>query len=156
MKIVIKLFFLQLFFLKIIYSASVTLGSDTTSGAAIAYTQLDGAENKIANYGLMNNGFSLRDSATTCSFDSVYQASGGFFPIGGKVFLNRDFNLAGNHIFVGGGQFYGNNNALFLNNSDTTEEFLPGRVGPLYEIANYTTGDDVYSISWTYDDRYIA
>lgn len=138
------------------YFANQTVGSDTTSGGAISYLQLDGSENKIANYALMNDGFSLLDLATTCSFASVYSVAGGFFMQGGKVFLNRDLVFDSHYVFGGGGQIYGNNYSLTLNNPNFVIEFFKGNFGSLVELDNYNIGNDVYTSDWSYDDKYIV
>lgn len=148
--------FLFLFFIAYAYPANQTVGSDTTSGGAITYLQLDGAENKIANYALMSNGFSLLDSTASTSFASTYPVAGGFFIQGGKLFLNRDLALDSHYIFGGGAQIYGNNYSLIFNNPDFDVEFFKGNFGPLVELDNYNMGDNIYTSDWSYDDNYIV
>lgn len=148
--------FLFLFFINIAYPANQTVGSDTTSGGAISYLQLDGANNKIANYALMSNGFSLFDLSSSASFNSTYPVAGGFFVQGGKLFLNRDLVLDSHYIFGGGGQFYGNNYSLIFNNPDFDVEFFKGNFGAFNLIDQYDTGSNVWTVDWSYDDLYVA
>lgn len=154
MKIPIKI--LLLFLFSNAYSANQTVGSDTTSGAAITYLQLDGANNKIANYALMSNGFSLYDLSASCSFASTYPVAGGFFIQGGKLFLNRDLLLDSHYIFGGGSQIYGNNYSLILNNPSSEIELFQGNFGSFNLIDQYDTGSNVWTVDWSYDDNYIA
>jgi 6-phosphogluconolactonase (cycloisomerase 2 family) len=138
------------------YSANETLGSDSTTSQAIAYSLLNGSENRIANYALMANGFGLQDSSTTCSFDSVYSTSRLILTSGGKLFLNKDLILDSKYPFPAGAQVFGNHHYIFLKKLGSDLEFLNGSFGGLQELDNYDMGNIVYTVDWSYDDKYVS
>ena len=73
---------------------SATAGSDSTEGTPQSYYYFPATENdtnKIANYAIMDNGFYLEDSTTTCSFSSIFPVDGNQINLnGGRLFLFRD------------------------------------------------------------------
>lgn len=98
---------------------SVTAGSDTAVGAPQAHTTFPNTENttnKIANYAVMDDGFTLQDSTTTCSFASIFPVTGSRINLNsGKLFLFRDLILTNTskNIFSSG-QIIGNDYSVII------------------------------------------
>ncbi|MDR3551443.1 MAG: hypothetical protein P4L31_08610 [Candidatus Babeliales bacterium] len=67
-----------------------TIGSDTAVSVESAYTFPTSVDNRIANFGFIKNGFTLQDSLTTCTFDSVFPVSGSVQLNAGTLYLNQD------------------------------------------------------------------
>lgn len=118
---------LQLFFNNNLFS--ITLGSDTTVATPQAYYNFTGPDNRIANYTMMDNGFSLSDSTVSCSWDSIFDCSKNIHLYRGQLFLQRDLCLSGN---LGiGGKIWGSSYTIeFLDKISTvdfTQDFTINR-----------------------------
>lgn len=133
--------------------AAVTLGSDFTIQSHYAFS---GAGNRIANDAKMDNGFSLVDELTTCSFDSFFPVSGSINLNLGMLFLNRDLILNNGVVFGGGGKIYGNNHSIQTPKSFSTINISDENGGILTLIDEVLMGGDVYCVDWSYGDNYIA
>lgn len=86
--------FIVLFFNKNLFC--ITLGSDTTVAAPQTYYNFTGPDNRIANYTMMDNGFSLSDSTVSCSWDSIFDCKNNVHLYSGRLFLQRNLSLKGN------------------------------------------------------------
>lgn len=104
----ISFIFFSLLFLSHLNLHSGTQGSDT-SVKTLNFFTFSGTNNRIANYGWVENGFAFQNASTTATFDSVFPVSGPVNLNGGTLTLNHDlfFNntttLQGLGTIVGGG-----------------------------------------------------
>ncbi len=131
--------FRVLFFIFFIFSQNIycaTAGSDSFVGAPQAHFVFPAGENgtnKIANYAVMDDGFTLEDSSTTCSVASIFPIAGSRIQMnGGKLFLFRDivFTNTSKNIFSSG-RIEGNDYLIFL--SEGMQEIA-------YPISFWNTG----------------
>lgn len=116
MSLKLKKFLYFLFFIKNIFGASVTVGSDTAVAAPQATITFDGADNKIATYALMDGGFYFLDAVTSCSCYSVYPIKTVMSLSGGKLFLFKDLYLSDKGCFRANGFIDGQNNSIIVSN----------------------------------------
>ncbi len=89
-----QLFFfsLSLFFFTVSYP--VVKGSETAlSVEAVAVFPSADNDNTMLGFGWFKNGFTLEDSLTTCTFDSVFPVSGDINLNGGTLYLLQDLIL---------------------------------------------------------------
>ena len=101
------------------FGASQTVGSDSTVATPQANWTFDGLENKVANYAVVDEGFSMLDENTTCSFASMFPVKGSVSLKKGRMFLNRNLYFSGNGLFTNAGYVYGNqHNILFSEETD--------------------------------------
>ena len=154
MKIVTKFFFINtIFIITNIYAANQTIGADDAVGLPQLHTQLDGGNNKIANYALMDNGFSYLDKNATCSFASIFPVSGGIRLRGGTLNLNREFVFSHDTDLSTAGRVYGNGYNFIISEDVRNLSSLMS--------LNYVTSIDVErylnTMAWSKaDDGYVA
>lgn len=87
-KIILILFFSVSFYNQIF---SIVIGSTTAvSVEPTANFPSADTDNTMLGFGWFQNGFTLEDSVTTCTFDAVFPVSGGINLNGGTLFLNKD------------------------------------------------------------------
>ena len=123
MKLIYFVILLFYFVNNILYCS--TAGSDSAVGVPQAHFNFPAGENdtnKIANYAIMEDGFSIEDSTTTCSFASIFPVSGSRIHLNnGKLFLFRDLVLPNtSNIFFSNGKIYGNFYSIDI--AEKTEE----------------------------------
>ena len=102
-----------------------TAGSDSSVGLPQAHFNFPAGENdtnKISNYAVMEDGFTLEDATTTCSFSSIFPVSGrGIYLNNGKLFLFSDLVFTNtSKLFFSDGKIYGN--YYSINIAEKTEE----------------------------------
>ncbi|MCA9770672.1 hypothetical protein KC460_04865 [Candidatus Dependentiae bacterium] len=93
-----KLFCHMVFLMSLFWgcsSFSVIIGSDSaiSKESYVVFSSKD-SDNKIKRFALMEDGFGLRDNATTCTFSSSLSASGEIALNGGTLYLGRDLFLS--------------------------------------------------------------
>ncbi len=150
------LLFLCFFFYQYSYSASQTVGSDTTTSSPEDYWKFDGVENKISNYAQMSGGFTMQDLSSTCSFYSLFPVESGLFLNGGKLYLNRDLNFNNVFAFGGGGEVFGNGYKIKLPKHFSQNRFFDKRIGTLNFLDSYNVARVASSADWSYNDQYVA
>jgi len=133
------------------------IGSDSAVAAAQARIVFDGddtSNNRIARYALMSRGFSLEDSETTCSFDSVFPVSTFIGLQRGTLRLTHDLKFVQDFSFGTGGSIEGDGKSIEFPTS-LEDLFLPISQKALSYITNDALAP-FYSVSWSHDDTYIA
>lgn len=71
-------------------------------------------DNTIGAFGWFQNGFSLEDASTTCTFQSVYPVSGVVDLNGGSLYLDHDLTFKNPTVLQGLGSIWGNGRVLQL------------------------------------------
>lgn len=145
-KIFIVIFFL-LTLLPLVFSANQTIGSDSSVGAAQGEIILDGEDNKIANYALMDGGLILKDEQTTCSWYSTFPIKKKLKLNSGKLFLFRDLYVTNSTCFFSDGFIDSNDNDFII--SPDIKSFKGA-------TANLELEEPVNSIDWSFDSNYFA
>ncbi|MDR3550322.1 MAG: hypothetical protein P4L31_02830 [Candidatus Babeliales bacterium] len=95
------------------------IGSDTMVSLLATYTfpVKPTKPNRIASFGLVENGFTLQSSATSLIFDSVFPVSGPIALNGGTLILTRDLIFANPASLLSWGNVTGNNQTISLSPS---------------------------------------
>lgn len=146
MKMLNKFLFFIFIFTNI-FSANQTIGSDSSVGAAQSEIILNGGNNKIATYALLDGGLSFLDETTSCSWYSTFTLKEFLKLRGGKLFLFRDIKLTSNTCFLSDGFIDGNDNDIVVSPDIT---FFKD------STFTFTLETKVNSIDWTFDSNYIA
>jgi len=136
----------------------------TEAAVSIVYpfglTQAGNATNFIKAFGYARPGFSLTDSATTCTWQSVFPVAGPISLNNGTVYLGSDLILTNTGAFNGPGYVWGCNHALEFSQSTNTLSLGSGSAQgtTLSLISRVSTpgGETVNSIDWSYDSSYVA
>ena len=149
------------FILQINSLQSLTVGSDSTieaPQASIFFPKTENDTNKISNYAVMDNGFVLEDVTTTCSVYSIFPMNKYVSLNGGRMYLSRDIEFGQNLNLASSGKFYGNNFEIRFPKSTNVYELPNGcKTGATIDLIDKEpTDNEVYSVSWSYDDKYIA
>lgn len=151
--------FTLVFFLTANYISATVIGSDTNVArqARAFFRRATSSSNKMKGFSIFKNGFVLENTDTSADFDA-------FFPVSGDIVLNGGtLNLLGDIEFknpfrIGVGTIIGNEFALEFPRSisylDFPSQYYVKLIVNLVDQA--TTGNDVYSIDWSYDDAYLA
>lgn len=122
-----NIFFLALLLLLVSMQGNyaLTVGSDTTpSRQSIANFPTGAASNIILGFAAMDNGFTLADRRTTCSFDNFMPVSGSVALRQGRLYLFQDLILNNDFRLNSPGWIYGNNYRIEFPTS-VTESFVP-------------------------------
>ncbi len=104
----------------------VVAGSDSAVEAPQAryyFPATENSTNKIANYALMDNGFYLQDSTTSCSFSSVFPIASEVDLRGGKLLLSRDLVFSKNTTLTNSAIIGGEGFTIFLNSDFEIPEY---------------------------------
>ena len=88
-QVCILLFFLITSFVSFDSHAVVKGSESVVSVEATASFPAIDSDNTMLGFGWFKNGFTLEDSSTTCTFDSVYPVSGNVNLNGGDLYLSR-------------------------------------------------------------------
>lgn len=153
MKIVTRFFLINFIFILRVFCSNQTIGADDAVALPQAHVQLDGGNNKIANYAMMENGFSFLDENTTCSFYSVFPVSGNVRLRGGSLNLNRDFEFSDNAKISTAGRILGDFHNFTI--SEDVEKL--SSLMSLNYVTSIDVGTFVNSADWSLvDDGYIA
>jgi len=151
MKKIIILFFLILFSNFSLQPA--TVGDDSSEGLPIGITLFEDQGNKIANYAVMDSGFSFADKKTTCSFASLFPVQGPATLRGGRLFLFRDFAFTADGHLTNACIIYGNDHSFII--SRNAKDINSGKYG-LDFIDDHHVGEPIYDFAWSHDGQYLA
>ncbi|MCK5632132.1 hypothetical protein KAH94_00105, partial [bacterium] len=102
------------------YLHAVIKGSETVVSVEPLATFLSADnDNTMLGFGWFKNGFTLEDSSTTCTFDSVYPVSGNINFNGGQLYLSRDLQFQNVTNLDDSGSIFANNYSVELCSSVT-------------------------------------
>jgi len=156
-KIVFFLFWMLLFFVgQNLESRNV--GSNTTSSRQLkTFFPTNQSDNQMVGFSVFEKGLMLEDIVTTCSYDAFFPISGNVVLNGGTLILLRDAELKspfsiGSGMVDGKGQFALEfpGNVSGINIPSTGHEKL------LSMFYNEDMIKNVYSVDWSFDNKYIA
>jgi 6-phosphogluconolactonase (cycloisomerase 2 family) len=153
---------LSLFIIFLSYNTRLTsliVGSLSTpsSHSNIIFPTADN-NNTILGFSKLEEGFSLEDNTTSCTFDGFISLSGNVGLSGGSLYLEQDFILSHTSIISQAGKIYGQNHSVQLPHS-SHDYYLPNpldRSFGLKFIDAESMFSTVRSIDWSFDDQYIA
>ncbi len=97
-----------------------------------------GFSNTMLGFGWFKNGFTLQNSATTCTFDSVYPVSGTVNMNGGTLVLDADLYFANELNLTGFGSINGQSHALHFPSNLVT---LPADAGTIEDTTIFLSSD---------------
>lgn len=167
-RIVNKIFYRQAFMLVLIvivspmsYLNAIVVGSETSPSVqgTVIFPATDN-NNTMLGFASFENGFILQDNTTSVSFDSVFPISGPIVLNGGTVELNKDINFFNISNIQAFGKFIGNSHSIEF--AEASKELcLTSASGQqcytsLTSTATATMGASVRSVSWSFDDTYVA
>lgn len=102
-------------------SLAVVKGSESAvSVQPLAVFPAADNDNEMLGFGWFKNGFTLEDSSTTCTFNSVYPVAGTADLQGGSLYLTSDLKFSNTACLQGGGNIYGEDYTLELCSSMAT------------------------------------
>lgn len=138
---------------------SLVVGS-TSSVASIGNTIFPSADsnNTIVGFSMLEQGFSLADNLTSCTFSGLLSVPGNIALTGGTLYLRDDLILSGTAAVTQAGKIYGNGYAFEL--PQCSQDYFiptlpPNKLG-LILVDDESMFATVRSISWSFDDQYIA
>ncbi len=76
-------------------------------------------DNQILQFAFMQNGFTLADATTTCTFGAVFPVAGDVSLSGGTLFLSTDLIFQNPATLASAGYFWGNNHQIDLSQTIT-------------------------------------
>jgi len=135
----------------------ITVGSDTSSSKQKKiFFQASDDNNQLIGFTVFEGGFSFENSSTTCVFNAFFPISGSIALNGGTLFLARD-TIFNNPFRIGAGKIDANFYSIkFPSNVSNISLPSQNHTGVLSFVDEATIGDDVYDISWSHDDKYVA
>ncbi|MBD3273637.1 hypothetical protein GF385_04795, partial [Candidatus Dependentiae bacterium] len=138
---------------------SIVVGSNTSvSRQSNVFFPSTDSNNEILGFAWLDEGFTLSNIQTTCTYNAVFPISGEVRLNGGTFYLNQDLEFRNDLNLVTIGSIYGNNKNIHFSN--TVDEFsFPGleETGIILNLIDETdTGNIVNSVAWSKDDSYIA
>jgi len=156
-----RLFYLSLLFIfsSFTYLNFIPVGSDLSSSIEGCHVFFeDDSDNVIHGFAASQNGFSLQNYRTTCTFDSYFSVGGTVNLNGGTLSLQRDLIFDENVSIDNVGTIYGNGHCIALSSSVTC---ISG--GNLTDFGNMTTddglvadlGSNVLTVDWNYANSYV-
>ena len=143
-----------LLYIPVLYAPGYGSDSAVARQSAIVFASVD-TDNAMTGFSVFENGFSLEDAKTTCTFNSLFPVSGTVNLAGGSLTLSKNLIFDQNVSFVNSGRIEGNSCDVVFN---TVRDLnLPCysafSVVPITSQAMTTA---VQSVDWSYDGRYIA
>lgn len=114
------------------------------------------SNNQMLGFGWFRNGFTLENSSTSCVFDSAFPVSGNIILNDGNLILKQDMELhLPLHFEVG--RVTGNFFSIEFPRGLPSLSFPTKRyLHQLAKVHELSIGSTIYSIDWSYDDKYLA
>jgi hypothetical protein len=136
---------------------AVTYGSDTAVSIESPLNVPPSTDNVIKTFACLKYGLGFQDSATTCSFQSVFPVSGPVFLRGGKLYLQSDLTLSNTATFADLGTIMGQDHMVTLceNATNFASETNPSGAFVLNLIARDTLAVPSRTFDWSYDGKYV-
>ena len=114
-------------------------------------------DNEIRGFVALENGFELEDAQTTCTYNALFPISGDIYLKGGSLYLNKDLVFNAPFNFKDAGNICGNNKTIKFSSSINNLEFADTQNQKKLNLIDQTNlGNDVNSISWSHDGKYLA
>ncbi|MFH1643668.1 MAG: hypothetical protein ABIA74_00635 [bacterium] len=132
-----------------------TIGSDSAPSRQ-SYYEFSGFNNRIAGFAAMEQGFSLQDQNTTCTFDSTFPVNYFVNLNHGTLYLNNHLNCDEHTEIPNSVNIYCNDYDILFPHTYNSESLTIPSLGNFSEIKNTTLSAVSYSLDWSYDDKYIA
>lgn len=154
------IFFIFLLFLFWSQAFPLAIGSKTSvsSQGTIVFPSSD-TNNQMIGYAFFENGFNLQDNTTSCTFDNFMPLAGQIYFNGGNFYLNEDLIFGHTSEIISGGKIYGNDRSIEFRNSVIDQSIPKLSEPPVFlvnTVAASTMFNQVNSVDWSYDDKYIA
>jgi len=150
---VVYLLIISLFFpYQKVYCADDTAGADDAVGLPQDVWMFDGEDNRIANYAVMDNGFSFEDASTSCTFASLFPVDNDILLRGGILYLNRPIKYSKDVTFRIGGTIWGNDYPVIFSSGMEKLEINYS----IHYTDSWYLGVNINSVDWSYDNNYLA
>ncbi|MCK4517191.1 WD40 repeat domain-containing protein, partial [Candidatus Babeliales bacterium] len=137
----------------------VVIGSDTVVSreSAITFPSAD-IDNEIRGFAWMDNGFTLSNVATTCTFNAVFPVKGDVGLNGGTLYLNEDLCFKNDSSLTSVGNIYGNNHQVTFCSSINEIDFSGSVNGAkiVNLVDRVARGDTIFDVDWSHDNQYLA
>ncbi len=121
------------------------------------FKRITSSSNRMKGFSVFENGFVLENAQTTAQFDAFFPIRGDIVLNGGTLELLNDLEFK-NPFRIGVGSIHGNGFSLgFPNNIsylDFPSKYYIKLIVNLLDTVD--VGKDVYSVSWSHDDAYVA
>lgn len=136
----------------------IVIGSNTVTSrqSTVVFPAVD-TNNEIRGFAAMDEGFTLENSSTTCTFNAFYPVQKDLTLNGGTLFLSQDMYADDNFRMINVGTINGNGKSFILT---TTGALSLVSGGGGYEFFSFITSDDVgndaLSVDWSFNDQYVA
>lgn len=140
-------------------SYGTVIGSDVSVARQTRafFKRITSNSNRMKGFSVFEKGFVLENPQTTAEFDAFFPIRGDIVLNGGTLELLNDLEFK-NPFRIGVGSIYGNGFSLgFPNNIsylDFPSQYYIKLIVNLLDSVD--VGKDVYSVSWSYDDEYVA
>lgn len=136
---------------------ALVVGSNTAfSRPATAAFPAAGTDNTILGFAALDNGFSLADNTTTCTYDDFFPVSGTVRLNGGTLTLLQDLVFTNSSLLNNGGVFIGNGYSVEFQKR-LTDLSLP-TAAPFFinTLDTKSMSAAVQSVDWSKDSNYVA
>jgi 6-phosphogluconolactonase (cycloisomerase 2 family) len=158
-KIIHGIFF-TLLFSPLLHLNGLIIGSVSNISAEsnIVFPAAD-TNNTILGFAACENGFSLENNTTTCTFDAFFPVSDFIKLNAGTLFLEQDLTLSNTVTLATGGFINGQHHALILPHQSPTFLLPAGGSSSsveLQHIDTYQGSKGMLSLAWSPDSSYIA
>ncbi len=140
-------------------SYGTIIGSDVSVARQTRafFKRITSSSNRMKGFSVFEKGFVLENPQTTAEFDAFFPIRGDIVLNGGTLELLNDLEFK-NPFRIGVGSIYGNGFSLGFPNNISYLDFPSTYYIKLIVnlLDTVDVGKDVYSVSWSYDDEYVA
>jgi len=136
----------------------VVLGSNSAvSVQQEAFFPNDDIDNTLLGFAVFDDGFRLEDITTSCTFNALLPVHTSAILAGGKVYLEKDMNLASNAELITGGTIYAGEKAVILSKVPS-EQKIPciNPLRALQVLDVVATSSVVHSVDVNFSNEYVA
>ena len=139
----------------------IVLGSDSATSREdrATFIAVD-TDNEMRGFAFFQDGFLLRSSTVTATFNGFYPISSRVNLREGTVFLQEDLIFDSHVNLIKGGRFEGNNHSIeFIKQEDLVElpeKYSNGECGELTLLDSDTLFETVNTTDWSIDDTFVV
>lgn len=138
-----------------IHLEGVTVGSDTAVSKQQRVFFPTDETNSIIGFTVINDGITLEDLTTTCTYDAFFQVQGDMALNGGSLILNQNIEFK-SPLQLGVAKFDGGGFAiLFPDNLSLLKLPNEGHNRLVGLLDQKITDSSVNAVSWSWDDKYV-
>jgi len=154
----VLIFFFTIFFYPSIQAFVVGSQTAVSRQENIVFPAAD-SDNEMRGFAAFENGFSLEDETTTCTFNSSFLVSGEIDLGGGSLFLNKDLIFENACYILSTGRIRGDGKRIEFPKSliETRVPYLQQETAQqISDVDTSSEGVTVNSVDWSYDGSYVV